>query len=428
MRGVVRTHHPLQLRELADHVGQQVSLCQTRRAHRVRGIGAELAGQKARQALDAQRLVGECAKTLFVHHAVERRGAVDQRALAVGVPEIAGVGQPRAQHALVAGAHALRLGAVEIGDGDEVRQQLAVGIQHMEVLLVVAHGGDQHRRRHFQKTRVERARDCYRPLHQRRHLVQQRLVQHRLPTESGGGVLHALRHAGTAVGKAGDDVRGGQASFVLTRVVDGDRLRVMKAVSAAGVAGRETEARQLQHLPAVQRDQPVHRAHELAVLAVAPAHAPVDGQRLERRVEQARQDHRQRVAGLHGAVHQPGAFVSLHGLQRRHVHAAGLRKAEQRPRRLAIGVECCLHRRAPALHLARRRRRPHVRHAHGEAPRACEQLAGSPCIGETGFDQALQQALAKRRRQRGERPRRQLLGADLDQQRAHHAASVAGAT
>ena len=58
MRGVVRTHHPLQLRKLADHVRQQIGLRQTRRAHRVRGIGAKLAGQQARQALDAQRLVG----------------------------------------------------------------------------------------------------------------------------------------------------------------------------------------------------------------------------------------------------------------------------------------------------------------------------------------------------------------------------------
>ena len=248
----------------------------------------------------------------------------------------------------------------------------------------------------------------------------------RPPSAAAAAVTH-LRHLRAAGGEVGDHARGFEPRFVMVGMVDDQRLRMMKTVAVAEVAGRKTKTLEADHLRAVQRQQPVHRAHELAVLAIAPAHAPVDRQRLERRVEQARQGRGQRLAGLGVAMHQPGALVGFERRERAHLDAAGLREAEQGARRLAVGVEGGLQRRAAALDLARRRLIAHVGHAHGQPARTGEHPARRAGVGEPGFDQAAEQVLAKRQRQRLQGPRRQLLGADFDQQRGHQAASPAGA-
>lgn len=67
----------------------------------------------------------------------------------------------------------MRVLALDIGDGDEGRLELAVVVQQVEVLLIGLHGGDQTLRRHFQEALVEGARQCHRPFHEAVDLVEQ---------------------------------------------------------------------------------------------------------------------------------------------------------------------------------------------------------------------------------------------------------------
>ena len=85
--------------------------------------------------------------------------AVGQLLLLVGFPEEAGVVEAGAQHALVAAAHeALGVG-VDVHHRHELRRQLALGVLHREILLVVPHHGDQHFFGQFQELRIEAAGD-----------------------------------------------------------------------------------------------------------------------------------------------------------------------------------------------------------------------------------------------------------------------------
>jgi hypothetical protein len=84
-----------------------------------------------------------------------------------------GVGQAWAHDFLVTGDDLLRVFAFDVGHGDEARQQLAVGIQQAEILLVVLHGGDQGFLRHVEETLLERAHQRHRPFNQRGHFVEQ---------------------------------------------------------------------------------------------------------------------------------------------------------------------------------------------------------------------------------------------------------------
>ena len=100
----------------------------------------------ARQRLDALRLVAVAARSFLWKRTVCRRSsAILELDLAVGVPEEPRVAQPRRDDALGVlrdDPLVLRLG---VDDGEERRLQLAVVVDHREVVLMV----DQRRRQHF---------------------------------------------------------------------------------------------------------------------------------------------------------------------------------------------------------------------------------------------------------------------------------------
>ena len=111
------------------------------------------------------------------HDAIQLGTRLASGTLAVLVPEELGVPQARAQHALVAGddGPAAVVGR-EIGDHDEARRQLAVGVLQREVFLVRAHRGDQHLRRQRHEPLVDGAEQHDRPFDQAGDLVQQRRI------------------------------------------------------------------------------------------------------------------------------------------------------------------------------------------------------------------------------------------------------------
>ena len=80
------------------------------------------------------------------------------------IPEKSRIVEPRAQHPLVALPHQPVGIGIRIHHRDEVRRQLAVGIFHRQILLVMPHHGDQHFLRQVQITAIEAAKDRGREL------------------------------------------------------------------------------------------------------------------------------------------------------------------------------------------------------------------------------------------------------------------------
>ena len=83
--------------------------------------------------------------------------------------------------------------AVGIGHGEKMGPQLPVVPVHGEALLVVPQGGDEEFQRQLEEILLERPGHDARPLHEIRHLVQERLVLDDRPTQLTGGSLEFLR-------------------------------------------------------------------------------------------------------------------------------------------------------------------------------------------------------------------------------------------
>ncbi len=103
--------------------------------------GADLAAE----VLGAGGLVIVAAEFLLEGDRLEHGHAILEGELLIGVPEEARVVEAGAQDALIAVAHDGF--AFGVGDGvehgEEVGRELAVGVFHREVLLVIAHDGDE---------------------------------------------------------------------------------------------------------------------------------------------------------------------------------------------------------------------------------------------------------------------------------------------
>ena len=135
MERVIAAHDPLQFGELADHASRQIGLgevhCSLRQSvqfsvvipakggiqsyklraaalgHRLRGgstgRGVKLLREEHREPLHPLDLVVNAAELVVIDALFQRLDPVFEPDLAVLVPEEAGVGEPGAQHALVAG-------------------------------------------------------------------------------------------------------------------------------------------------------------------------------------------------------------------------------------------------------------------------------------------------------------------------------------
>src|SRR6185436_16239011 len=79
----------------------------------------------------------------------------------------------RAHHAFVARLHPGRIEAADIAHRDEMCEQLAIARFDREIPLMLLQRGDQHLAGQLQESRLEIAGDRIRPLHQRRHFVEQ---------------------------------------------------------------------------------------------------------------------------------------------------------------------------------------------------------------------------------------------------------------
>ena len=243
------------------------------------------------------------------------------------------------------------------------------------------------------------ARERHRPFGQRGHLVEHVRVDDGLAAfglgrgEGAGPDALAPR---LEVGAHEALLERGQVS---ARRAQRDRLAGMEAVAARHAAGRDAEDLPVDHLVAVQHDDPVDRPHELRGPR-APAHAPRDRERIERGLHDAGEELRGRLARARRPAEEELALVVVEARELVDLHAAGFGEGGRGACRLAGGVEGGRNRRAAALDALLRLAVEELRHLHREAARreVGERRAVRRARGlESGDD-----AVAERRR-RGRR-------------------------
>ena len=339
MTGVVHPHDTLGVGELADHVGHQITLGEQTGTLGLSHIGADTLGDKAGDGLDALDLGLDGAQLLLEQHGFKARQAGGQGLLEVGLEEELGVRETGANHLLVAADDLARVFRLDVGDEDELRQQLAVLVVDREVLLVTLHGVHQRFSRNGQELLFEVGGQHHRPLDQCGHFFQQGVVQIGHATEGGSGRFDVSLDLGLARHEVGNhhaallqDLR------VLAGVVDGELALAHKAVAADGAGRVDTQNVSGNQIPIQQQGHGEDRTHELDGL-VAPAHHLRDRQFGQCLANQFAQQIDGRTAFDLGGVNQPLALVGDQTLGLLNGDAVATGPAFGSLGRLAFGIE-----------------------------------------------------------------------------------------
>ena len=180
---VVAPHHALQLREFADHRGKQVALRELGRPGCECRVAADGSADRPGQRAYALGLVVQRAEPRLEGHALECVASRRERLLAILRVEERCVGEPRPDHALVASDDLGRIQALDVRHRDEPGHQPPLGVAHREVPLVILHRCDRDLLRQLEEAGLESPGERDRPLDQGRDLVEQPIVDHRMPVD-----------------------------------------------------------------------------------------------------------------------------------------------------------------------------------------------------------------------------------------------------
>ena len=409
MLGVVVAGDALHFRELADHLAGQVALGQDAGARGAAGVTADTLGDKGGEFRHALGLVEHAAELGLEHHVGQALVALFQRLALVLLEEELGVGEARAHHLLVAGDDLRRVLALDVGHGDKARQQLAVAVDQAEVLLVVLHGGDQRFLRDLKEAFLEGADQRHRPLDQGSHLIQQRRRHDGAAVLGFGQFLDALGDLLAALGEVGDHEGAAQVVGIAGRALDRHLVVGVEAVATGHAPGLLGEDLAVDHMLAVQHDQPLGRTDEF-FLARGPAHALGDRQLIQGGFDDARQQADGALPGDALAELQlRAALVDLAQLD-----AALLGEAEGGLGRVAVLVEGGLHGRPVEVDGAVRLLAGQGLDQHGQAAR--RGVVTGALVAQAGgleaFLDARQEGLAEALQGLGW----QLFGAQFDQE------------
>lgn len=192
-------------------------------------------------------------------------------------------------------------------------------------------------------------------------------------------------------------------------------VRVMEAVAARHAARRKAERLALDDLVAVQHDQPVRGAHEREV-AVAPAHRLWYRQPLQCFDQDLGQQCRGRLSRLLAARDEPLALRIAGTLQLVDRDAVLRGEAGERRRRRTVCIEADVEVRAEHFGLLRRLPGGDARNQYRESPRRTERLRLRGIERDAAAREAVDDAARERASEFVERLRRQLFGAEFDQQ------------
>ena len=174
----------------------------------------------------------------------------------------------------------------------------------------------------------------------------------------------------------------------------------------------------------VQHDDPVHGPHKLDV-TVTPAHATRDRHGQQRGLDNVADELGHGLARFPGRVHEPLALVGGNPAELADVDAAFLRERRCRRFRVAVVVERDGHGRPFHLDFTIGLALGEVVDSQGQATRARKRhhaIERQALLIEPGLH-----ATGERIDQGGQRLRRQLFGADLDEQVRHATCSLSPA-
>ena len=444
---VVAPHDALQFGELADHVGEQVGLGQERRlvGFQRQRLAADALADGAGDRLHPRHAFALSAELVVVDDLGQPQHARIQRLLAVLVEEELGVGEARAHHAFVALDHGRRIVGRDVGNDEEAVGELAFRrmpctvkngrciLQQGEIFLVRLHGQDQAFLRHLEEGLLELAEQHVGTLDQRGDLVQQRVVLDRLQAQRRGGGSQLPFDLGTPFGEAGNH-RAVVLHLLRIAVGMADIHRAdacLEAMALRLAPGLQAQHRQRHDLITVQRDQAVHRAHEMhAAPAVSQliGHHLRDRQLRHRRFERVLQAIGQGGARRDAVVEQCLVLAVARAAQLAHRGLVGPQRGQalqQCRRGLAVGVEADAHRHQLGRHRLVGGTSQHVFDMHTEATRRSEIRYRCIRVSQPLPCQAFGQCRGKSLTQLLQRLGRQFFDEEFDEQvfRAHAAAT-----
>ncbi len=351
---VIAPHEALQLGEFTDHVGDEIGLGEHRRAIGLLWIGADVRRDRRGDHAHAVHPLRLRAELVVIDDGPEPFDAVGEADLAVLVEEEAGVGQARAQHALVALDDRRGILRLDVADDEEAMDESAAGVGQREIFLVLLHRQDQALLRNLEECPIEGSRVDRGPFDQRRHLVEQR-VGHQ--DRGAAGSLGELRDdARAALGEARDDLAFGAQRFLVgVGVADFDSGAAEEAMTVGQAAGFKAKRAHRNDNVAVQREQLVRGPDEFDVIPVAAmpriSHDLWDRKSFSRFVERVlkatherltfREATQENVVCLAvGSRVSPVGAVSRFGRRRREVRSTKPRELlAQRFGRLSVGTE-----------------------------------------------------------------------------------------
>jgi len=262
-----------------------------------------------------------------------------QRFLAILVEEELGIGQTRANDALVATDHGARIGRTDVADDEELVGQLAGRVEQREVLLVRLHGQDQAFLRYGEEFFLELANQHVRAFDQRSDFVEQGVVVDR--PQRSGAISAGLGRSGfeladdfgTTFGEGRDHgTIGCQPGGIFVGIGQNDRIDPgFKAVTMGFTTCVQAEHRNRQDLVTMQRDQTMRRADEIdaapAVLQLV-GHDFRNRQRGQSGFQRLLQAFGQRRALGHAVVKQDVGLAVVLASQVRHAGGIGTQRGQ----------------------------------------------------------------------------------------------------
>ena len=352
-----------------------------------------------------------------MEHALRQLGqAQGERRLAVLIPEESRIGEPRLQHALVAGDdHLAAVARRHVGNEEETGRKNPLGVAAGEIFLVRPHRCGQHLGRQIHERLVDGPHQNHRPFDQSDDLVEQSLVRFDLELGTGRRLGERCLDRIAPLFGVEDDLGRFDLGAVLLEVARRYFAAGKKAMPSGRIADRHAVEIEFQHLAVEQRQRADQGPHP-AETRRRKAHGFGPGQGVDRRAQQPGQ---QFLGGLAGTFQRREIEFALVGRALLALLDRGqsrrFEKAFDRLRRRAHAWP------APFFAHARPRARQ-ARHRQRQTPRRDEGLDAcgrEARLVEGGLYQALQLARCD-----GLHARRDFLGQQFQQQIGHQLASL----
>ena len=272
---VLLAHDALQLRKLRDHSRHEIRLGKERCTHRRLLLGiirTDGVSDFSCELFETQRLVVDRAKPFLEHDGLELFQMLRKALLPVLVEEELRVGEARAQHALVAVLHRLKVLFSAVSHREEERQELAVRRLHGEVALMVAHRRDDGVGRQSEILVLEASRERCRILDEVKHLFEEVRRDFRRAAMRFRRFDESLLNESLAP-RGIDDDEGLLARLLVMRGILNREVACAEETMAARCIAALDTCKLEGHDPiAVERDEPAQGTDE-AEVEIAPAHA-----------------------------------------------------------------------------------------------------------------------------------------------------------